>query len=120
MDPEKTSNPFPLELSQETRRRLLASALGELEQQPIERRSARRPGRWGREHTILLAASACGVATSTIYVVFMLTGISPLDPGEAADDGQLPQFARELLAVAELAFLALVGSWATWTVIRRS
>lgn len=120
MDPEKTSNPFPLELSQEARRRLLASSLGELEQQPIERRSARRPRRWGREHTILLAASACGVATSTIYVVFMLTGISPLDPGEMAEDGQLPQFARELLAVAELAFLALVGSWATWTVIRRS
>lgn len=60
------------------------------------------------------------MATSTIYVVFMLTGISPLDPGEVADDGQLPQFARELLAVAELAFLALVGSWATWTMIRRS
>lgn len=37
MDPEKTSNPFPLELSQEARLRLLASSLGELEQQPIER-----------------------------------------------------------------------------------
>jgi hypothetical protein len=124
MDPDKSAQQFPLALAPEARIALLEQALGRLDDSPTEnphkqaiaRRT--RPG-WAREHTILLAAASCAVATCVVYVLSMLTGVSPFDTGEIAEDTQLPQSTRQLLAFGELAFLALIGSAAAWMVVRR-
>ncbi len=119
MDPDKSSEQFSLKLSSETRLALLEGTLGRLESEPVQTIAKLRHPRWGREHTVLLAAATCGVATSAVYVLFMLTGISPFDAGELGDDAPIQQSTRQFLAFGEIAFLALIGSWAAWTLVRR-
>jgi hypothetical protein len=119
MDPDKSSEQFSLALSSETRLALLEGTLGRLESEPVKALARPPRPRWGREHTVLLAAATCGVATSAVYVLFMLTGISPFDSGDIGDETQAQESTRQLLAIGEFALLALIGSWAAWTVVRR-
>ncbi|MFM9625776.1 hypothetical protein ACKI14_48990, partial [Streptomyces turgidiscabies] len=90
------------------RRALLENSLGRLDEPSNRAPVTSRPRRWGREHTVLLAAATCGVATSTVYVLLMLTGVAPFDAVDIGDESPLSQSAGEMLAIAELAFLALV------------
>lgn len=128
MDPDKSADEFPLTIPLENRIGMLEQVLGRLENASHSPAATSRPlevvvmptrRRWRREHTVLLAAAACGVATSSAYALFMLTGISPLDAGDLGDEARAPQSMRQLLAVGEIAVLALLGTWATWMVVRR-